>query len=292
MLKGWVLTDQSCPTPGCVVPLMRSPKGRTPVTTFCASCSRNSQETWLQNIETASSSNPSSESYISRSSTPPTETSEALNSPIFTPPPETAETRRRREQSDRASSEIGKKLLKGWAMLGEECPNETCYGIPLVRPPKSGNDKDPRKQCVICENMYTTVTDSTGRGTLTLFNAPSVSPNSAQSQRRVSSEQASSQPTTRPSIPCVNQHPQVSQLTQSSTPPMLGASPDIVLDESSQALQISLQSLSRWLSSLSSPSTPNFTSIGETADAIGKVTAALAQVRQLQYSEGRAKTWV
>ena len=140
---------------------MRSPKGRTPVTTFCASCSRNSQgpaiiflphlrysnflDTRPQNIEPASSSNHSSESYISRSSTPPTEISEALGSPIFAPPPETVETRRRREQSDRASSEIGKKLLKGWAMLGEECPNEDCYGIPLVRPPKSGNDKNPRK---------------------------------------------------------------------------------------------------------------------------------------------------
>lgn len=66
-------------------------------------------------------------------------------SPIFAPPPETAETRRRREQSDTASSEIGKKLLKGWALLGDECPNEACYGVPLVRPPKSGNDKDPRK---------------------------------------------------------------------------------------------------------------------------------------------------
>ena len=104
-------------------------------------------ETQPQNIEptSASLSNTSSESYTSRTSTPPTEISEAQSSPTFAPPPETAETRRRREQSDRASSEIGKKLLKGWAMLGEECPNETCYGVPLVRPPKSGIDKDPRK---------------------------------------------------------------------------------------------------------------------------------------------------
>lgn len=279
MLKGWVLTDQSCPTPGCVVPLMRSPKGRTPITTFCASC-----ETQPQNIEPASPSNPSSESYASRTSTPPTEISEAPSSPIFAPPPETAETRRRREQSDRASSEIGKKLLNGWAMLGEECPNVTCYGIPLVRPPKSGIDKNPGKQCVICGNMYTTVIDSTGRETLTLVNVPSISP-TTQSQKHDSLEQfqASSQPTTaqRSSMPRVNQHPQASQ-----------ASPDIVLDESSQALQISLQALSRLLTALSSTSTPNLTSIGQTADAICKVTTALAQVRQLQWGESRAKTWV
>lgn len=98
-----------------------------------------------QNIEPASLSNSSSESYTSRTSTPPTEISEAQSSPTFAPPPETAETRRRRAQSDRASSEIGKKLLKGWTMLGEECPNENCYGVPLVRPPKSGIDKDSRK---------------------------------------------------------------------------------------------------------------------------------------------------
>ena len=104
-------------------------------------------ETQPQNINPASTSlsNSSSESYTSRTSTPPTDISEAQSSPTFVTPPETAETRRRREQSDRASSEIGKKLLKGWAMLGEECPNETCYGIPLVRPPKSGIEKDPTK---------------------------------------------------------------------------------------------------------------------------------------------------
>jgi uncharacterized Zn finger protein (UPF0148 family) len=52
---------------------------------------------------------------------------------------------RRRQQSDAASIEIGKRLLKGWAMLADECPNGGCYGIPLVRPPKVGNEKDPRK---------------------------------------------------------------------------------------------------------------------------------------------------
>ena len=99
-------------------------------------------------------------------------------------------------------------------------------------------------------------------------------------------------------------------MTQSSTPLILGvgdptfmslsifsqesfqASPEIVLEESSQALQISLQTLSRWLTALSSSSTPNVASISETADTIGKVTMALSQVRQLQWSESRAKTWV
>lgn len=67
------------------------------------------------------------------------------DSPEFELPPESEASRRRREQSDRASSEIGKRLLKGWAMLAEECPNTDCYGVPLVRPPSSSPGiKDPR----------------------------------------------------------------------------------------------------------------------------------------------------
>jgi hypothetical protein len=30
-------------------------------------------------------------------------------------------------------------------MLADECPQDTCYGVPLVRPPRQGSDKDPRK---------------------------------------------------------------------------------------------------------------------------------------------------
>ena len=81
-----------------------------------------------------------------RSSTPLTELSSDLDLPAenFQPIP-TEQARRRREQSDRASAEIGNRLLKGWALLMDECPNGSCHGIPLVRPPSSGPRKDPRK---------------------------------------------------------------------------------------------------------------------------------------------------
>ncbi len=62
--------------------------------------------------------------------------------PLFA---ETEETRRRREQTDRASAEIGRRLLQGWTMLGDECPSESCYYVPLVRPPRTGGEQDPRK---------------------------------------------------------------------------------------------------------------------------------------------------
>lgn len=97
---------------------------------------------------------------MSRASTPPTEISSGLSSPTFALPVETAESVRRRQQSDAASAEIGKRLLKvhnviffscaflknlkGWAMLADECPNSRCFGVPLVRPPLAGG-KDPKK---------------------------------------------------------------------------------------------------------------------------------------------------
>jgi uncharacterized OB-fold protein len=58
-------------------------------------------------------------------------------------------------------------------MLGDECPNDSCFGIPLVRPPNKPNgERDPRKvrieaflqviwsnrvelqECVVCGNVY------------------------------------------------------------------------------------------------------------------------------------------
>jgi hypothetical protein len=78
--------------------------------------------------------------------TPPTDVSSTPSSPTFAAhPANISEVTNRREQSDRASSKIASRLLKGWAMLAEECPNPLCFGVPLVRPPKSGGGKDPRK---------------------------------------------------------------------------------------------------------------------------------------------------
>lgn len=58
----------------------------------------------------------------------------------------------RRQQSDAASREIGTMLLQGWALLGDDCPNTNCLGIPLMRPPAAS--KDLRKFCVVCRQYY------------------------------------------------------------------------------------------------------------------------------------------
>ena len=139
---------------------MRSPTSAPTETYFCVNCdrapsagtvpnastSRTSaihQEATFQDIQSISST--SNSSGMSRSSTPPTELSNVPSSPTFAPIMDTAELLRRRQQSDTASAEIGRRMLRGWAMLADECPGPNCYGIPLVRPPKVGADIDPRK---------------------------------------------------------------------------------------------------------------------------------------------------
>lgn len=171
---GQILTDRSCPKLGCHIPLMRSPNGMTPTTHYCANCDdiKACREAFvlfwrflidilaarslisLPSEQPQTSPSISSYSHHSRSSTPPTEFSSTLSSPIFAPPIETPESLRRRQQSDTASSEIGKRLLKGWAMLAEECPNVECFGVPLVRPPMTGGGKDPRKARPVLLKAY------------------------------------------------------------------------------------------------------------------------------------------
>lgn len=278
---------------------MRSPQGISPVIKFCANCQgvpKISTSTAIPQLADTNdpanlSRSTSSASHLSRSSTPPTEISEEFVPQIFSPPPETEETRRRREQSDRASSEIGNRLLKGWAMLGEECPNSTCFGVPLVRPPKAGGEKDPRKECVICGNVYITDVDYAGRESMILAgndtslngnNAAALSPYLAPSKAAIAltSNESDQQPRREPI-----------QLSTSQTlePVTSAPSASLALDESSQALQATLQSLSLRLRFLTSAHPGlDVASIGSTADAISKVTQALTHVKQLQWSERQA----
>ena len=116
VLKGWVRAYANIEVAVCsllsarssqtsLIPLQdASPKGRKPIATFCTSCGRkshyysdhlliyysNTTVTQPRNIEptsaSLSSTSNSSESYASRTSTPPTEISEAQSSPTFAPP--------------------------------------------------------------------------------------------------------------------------------------------------------------------------------------------------------------
>ncbi|KAG0338091.1 hypothetical protein BG000_004566 [Podila horticola] len=54
----------------------------------------------------------------------------------------------KREQSERASRLIGQKMLQGWAMLQDPCPNADCHGVPLLR------SREKKEYCVVCENFF------------------------------------------------------------------------------------------------------------------------------------------
>lgn len=73
----------------------------------------------------------------------------------------------RKAQTDRASAQLAQKMLQGWTLLGEECSNESCHSVPLMRRPpvklakKDGEDNapvtrlvDPRRHCVMCQRDY------------------------------------------------------------------------------------------------------------------------------------------
>lgn len=56
----------------------------------------------------------------------------------------------KRKQKDASSAKLGDKLLRGWIMLAQVCPNESCYGIPLMK-----NPENSIISCVGCEQEFT-----------------------------------------------------------------------------------------------------------------------------------------
>ncbi|OSX60456.1 hypothetical protein POSPLADRAFT_1047893 [Postia placenta MAD-698-R-SB12] len=275
---------------------MRSPI--SPIQFFCANCdtvipaSTASSSlpirpsTTQSQVNDQSSISSASSGHLSRSSTPPTEVSSTLSSPTFAPPIDTEEILRRRQQSDTASAEIGKRMLRGWAMLADECPNNSCYGIPLIRPPKAGGEKNPRKECVICGTVYVDEQDHFGGTRLIPLSPPthSYEAGSSQTAPTPSDISASSSYAGRPADSkgkaVATSHIERAQSSFSAYP--AGSS---ALDSSAQSLELSLHALSERLKVLVSGAIIDPSLIAQTADAITKVSQALAQVRHLQRNE-------
>ncbi|KAF9171646.1 hypothetical protein BGX21_006266 [Mortierella sp. AD011] len=68
---------------------------------------------------------------------------------VFRPNEEEIKEREsKRAQSDRASKLIGQKMLQGWTMLQDPCPNASCHGVPLLR------SREKKEYCVVCENYF------------------------------------------------------------------------------------------------------------------------------------------
>jgi uncharacterized Zn finger protein (UPF0148 family) len=152
------MTDRACNA--CANPLMRSPRNQEPVKIVCVTCGeqgragRNNKFDQLKEPIKAdrSSVSLSSDSLsVEEVSTAATDFSTELPVPDL-PSLDTEEMIRRRAQSDRASAEIGNLLLQGWTMLADECPRPKCYGVPLMRPPRS-RDSTVSRSRVSAENL-------------------------------------------------------------------------------------------------------------------------------------------
>jgi uncharacterized Zn finger protein (UPF0148 family) len=137
------MTDRACDS--CATPLMCSPRNQEPVKIVCVTCGEQRKagpSSKLAQSRESASSILSTESLASEAlsveevSTPATNLSADFPTPEL-PLLDTEEITRRRAQSDRASAEIGRLLLQGWTMLADECPRPSCYGVPLMRPPRS-----------------------------------------------------------------------------------------------------------------------------------------------------------
>ncbi|KAM5532429.1 hypothetical protein V8D89_013923 [Ganoderma adspersum] len=315
MLKGWILTDRIC-TKCSRVPLMRSPASAVVETHFCVHCDSAptsesttgasssrpwrkpsvSQATSFQDVHSTSSTSISS--GMSRTSTPPTECSNAPSSPTFAPIMDPTELLRRRQQSDTASTEIGKRMLKGWAMLADECPGPDCYGIPLVRPPKVGGSIDPRKECVICGVVYVDEKDAFGEDHLQPLQP---SPSSAATSLVPTRNPVAVIPSTSSVLP-INKGkgrthaddpppPEVAvnpKYIHKSAPVYQGSSTSSALEATARSLERSLVVLSERLDSYASGPIIDPGPISQMADAINKVSQALTQVKQLLWSEKQA----
>jgi len=328
MLQGWDLTDSICPTPECCTPLMRAPIGRPPET-FCAKCdgghmSNSTRIGKPDQNDTPSVSSASSvlQSKRSRASTPPTDISSSRphdpRDEEFVLPPPTEEMLARRAQSDYASAEIGKKLLQGWAMLADECPNPTCYGVPLLRPPRRLTDSNlSTKECVVCKRMYVDAPDGTGlrlqeshpesrhSTPSTGVRAPSSNAqelNMGQRDRPAASIPAQSIASSAP-VPQPRPNPAPTQVSAAVPPPVavpaslfapaLSTAAQMVPDTplnlllptknpTVSALHITVTVLTARLNTLtSSPPPLNVVAIGEVSDALSRTLDAMDKARKV-----------
>lgn len=136
MLKGWTLTDLHCDQ--CrSTPLMREPASQAaasgrPPTQFCAQCDGRPDDFPEPAVEQTPALTPESQT---------------------TPPQHHAATHR--ADPDAAADAISELLLKGYSLLGTNCPDPDCAGIPLVgHPRRKDGSRDPRRECVSCGTRY------------------------------------------------------------------------------------------------------------------------------------------
>lgn len=146
MLKGWTLTDLHCDQCN-VTPLMREPAASASADNrariqFCALCDG---------------------SPATRAPAP---------APAPAPVASSSSSSVKAQQPDPSES-ISTLLLQGYSLLGENCINPSCRGIPLVGyPRKKDGTRDGRRMCVSCGGRWI---DGNDLGGMTLLPGGSTS---------------------------------------------------------------------------------------------------------------------
>ncbi|KAJ2718196.1 hypothetical protein GGI07_005852 [Coemansia sp. Benny D115] len=135
MLKRWTMLAELCPIDGCSAPLMREPG------TEVSKC------VWHNASEIFPEESPKDEK-LDNDATPEQPVYDLEPDLVIQDTPESRKRKEKREQGERASELIAKKLLQGWAMIDESCPNESCYNVPLIK------DREGFQLCVICGQKY------------------------------------------------------------------------------------------------------------------------------------------
>ncbi|KAJ1667170.1 hypothetical protein EV178_001663 [Coemansia sp. RSA 1646] len=158
MLKRWPMLADLCSVDGCCSPLMRNPAtGDTKCVwhdakeLFPDEMTEGEIKASAANTESAKDSDATcktDEKMSTEAEKPPALSNYASSTADKDDEEEARLRRERREQSDRASHLIAKRLLQGWKMIDRPCPNKQCYSVPLVE------DRDRVQFCVICEQRY------------------------------------------------------------------------------------------------------------------------------------------
>lgn len=130
---------------------------------------------------------------------------------VFKPTAEEIKEREsKREQSERASRLIGQKMLQGWAMLQDPCPNPSCHGVPLLR------NREKKEYCVVCENYFQREQDlEYGKYTIVSTDSTTAAP-----PAEISMSTFPPPPTTLPPPPQIASPPAPPQLPSAAASPI------------------------------------------------------------------------
>ncbi|THH12391.1 hypothetical protein EW145_g48 [Phellinidium pouzarii] len=229
---------------------------------------------------------------MSRSSTPPTDISIAPSSPTFALPIDTAESIHRRRQSDSASAEIGKRLLKGL------CRSTDHVELTLTKLVRSQvglcSQMNVRMQAVMVSPWFgLRLSVEKILGSLTKIMSEGmriVPPEYIDAHNLVPSRGKGKEKATAyisPDGEASAGDSKVADRIIANTGCTSECKCCPVLADTSTSLELALHSLSQRLTSLSSlPAVLEPSAIGFTADAMGKVLRVLAQVEKLRDRTG------